>query len=280
MRPTTAESIRNTLTAALEQDEDVLLLGESVGRLGGVHQTSAGLLERFGEDRVVDTPLSEAGAVGLAVGLALGGKKPVVELVTGVERAAEQLAEAGAHADGDEFPIALVLRVPVGDLGDATGACPEGLLCELSGVRVVAPICPASASAALTNALASRGPTVVLETRSRFDERDAPSLPTGDDVTVVTWGAGLDAALEAAEQSAASIDLVALTTLAPLDLTELVASVQKTGRLVVVGSSRSYADRVLQTATREAFLYLESPPAHVVPQVTRIVAAIDASTTF
>ena len=73
---------------------------------------------------------------------------------------------------------------------------------------------------------------------------------------------------------------MALTTLAPLDTTQLVASVRKTGRLVVVGRSRSFADRVLQAVTREAFLYLESPPAHVVPQVTRIVAAIDASTTF
>lgn len=280
MRMTTAETLRTTLADALEADDGVVLLGESVGRLGGVHQTSAGLRERFGGERVIDTPLSEAGVVGLAVGLALGGRKPVVELVTGIERATEQLADAGAHATSDEFPMTLVVRVPVGAVGGNAGAAPEGLLAGIAGVRVVAPLCPASSAAAVTDGLASRTPTVVLETRARFDEREAPTAPTGDDVTLVAYAGGVDAALEAAATSRASVDVVLLTTLSPLDPSALLASVRKTGRVVVVGACSSYADRVLQLVTRDAFLYLESPPTHVAPDATRIVAAIDAVTTY
>ena len=277
--PTTAESIRNTLAEAMGADDRVVLLGESVGRLGGVHQTSAGLLDQFGPERVVDTPLSESGAVGLAVGLALGGKKPVVELVTGIERAAEQLADAAAHAAGDEFPVSLVVRVPVGDLGDAVGATPEGVLADIPGLTVVAPAGPASAAAAIEKGLASRTPTVLLETRARFDDRDDPDLPLGDAVTLATWGGGLDATLQAAAQLDGA-DVVLLTELAPLSCSALVESAQRTGRVVVVGACASFADRVLQYVTREAFLYLESPPARVVPDVAQIVAAVDASTSF
>ncbi len=289
-----AGAIQSTLAMAMEQDERVLLLGEAVGRMGGVHQTSQGLLERFGPERVIDTPLSEAGLVGLAVGLALGGKRPVVELVGPVTGALEQLAGEAAtvtRRSGGEFTVPLVVRVPIGPLpGGPSQIAPEGWLAAVEGLTVLVASDASDSAGLLQTALAQPGPTVLLEPRSMYVRRGRVSgeptpitaavLLPGDDVTVLAYGEGVSQALEAAQASSVSVEVIDLRSLRPLDEATLLTSVRKTGRAIVATRSPALAERLNQLLTREAFLYLESPPARCEPVAAALGGAITASVTF
>lgn len=287
-----AGAIQNTLSLAMEQDERVLLLGEAVGRMGGVHQTSQGLLERFGPERVIDTPLSEAGLVGLAVGLALGGKRPVVELVGPVTGALEQLASEAATVasrSGGEFSVPLVVRVPIGPLpGGPSEVAPEGWLAAVEGLTVLCASDASDTAGLLQTALSQPGPTVLLEPRSLYPRRGriegqptpttARVIQSGEQATVLAYGEGVQAAIEACQGQ--DVELIDLRCLRPLDQDTILASVRRTGRAIVATRSPALAERVNQLLTREAFLYLESPPTRAEPEASALAQAVSDSVFF
>lgn len=270
---TTAAAIRGTLFAAMQDDERVILLGENVGRAGGIGGTSAGLLEAFGEERVLDLPVAERGTVGLAVGLALAGKRPVVELSSSSRLLAvlEPLAEAAAL--GGDFSAPVVVRLPIGhEAGDRVDRPLADL--DIPGLRVVCASSAACAVALLKAALESDGPTVILEPRALYGSRRPSSEPAGfsstvarpgEHVTLAAFGSAVGAALEAAAQLEAegiSAEVLDLVSLSPLDAEALGASVRRTGRLVAVHPAEpALAAKIQRSATESAFLYLESPPA-------------------
>jgi pyruvate/2-oxoglutarate/acetoin dehydrogenase E1 component len=269
--PTTAEAIRDALRAALTDDPSVVLLGEGVGRSGGAGGSSAGLQNEH-PARVLDLPIADRANVGFALGLAIAGKRVVVELAGTGRLAAllEVLGEAGAVSAG-EFASTLVIRVPYGSGVPGLDAPVGRWLTALPGVRVVCPSSPAMAAGLLRQALGRSGPTVILEPRDLYGERGStmqlePHLRRqGQHVTLAAWGQGVEPALAAAEALAGEgieADVLDLVSLAPLDRTLLGARVRATGRLVVVHpDDHALARQVREVALDEAFLYLEAPLA-------------------
>jgi len=297
-----SRAIRDTLDELLTADERVMVIGEAVGVLGGVSGTTEGLLATHGASRVVDTPLSEAGLVGVAAGLGMGGRIPVIELPSAgrVFGALEQLlAEAGTLASrtGGEFSAPMVLRLPCGPAGDLQEASVVGLLLSAPGITVASASSPADAAGLLRAAVRHRGPLVLLEPLALYASRgpvtdalvpigQARTARTGDSVTALAWGADVAAALDAAEQAAEQgheVEVIDLRTLAPLDVRAVAESVRRTGRVLLVeGESpdRAAADRILRAATEAAFLYLEAPPALVSGGTAEVAAAMAASATY
>lgn len=276
---TLAAAIAATLAEALEHDASTLVLGETVGRSGGIAGTTRGLLDRFGPERVIDLPVADRGTIGLAVGLALGGRRPIVELSSTGRLLAvlEALAEAASVARAGEFAVPVVVRVPVGtEAGDQVDRAVADVLAGIAGLAVVSPSTPELAAALIRSACRARGPVVVLEPRALYGDRGpvgeghwplgaARLVREGDHVTLAAWGAGVHAAIDAAEALAAegiTADVVDLVSLAPLDRGLLGDRVRHTGRLVAVDpGDEGFARRLLRLATDEAFDFLEAPPA-------------------
>lgn len=275
--PTTATAIRDTLSTAMDADPAVMLLGDAVGRAGGIAGTSHGLLARFGAERVLDCPTADQGTLSLALGLALGGRKPVVELsdATGLAHGLQVLAEAGAAARG-EFACPLVVRVPVGGQAGRLDAPAAALLAPLDGITVAMASDADQAASLLRAALASRAPTVLLEDRALYGERGAHGAASatarvvreGTTATVATWGAGVSAALQVD-----GVEVLDLVQLSPLDVDALGASVRRTGRLIAAGEPH-LAALVLQHGLSAAFEYLESPLATCQATPDAIAAAV------
>lgn len=287
---TVSAAIRATLLAALQDRTDVVLLGEDVGRAGGVAGTTEGLADLHGTDRVIDLPVAEHGTVGLAVGMALAGMRPVISLSSTSRLLAviEPLAEAAA-LDG-EFTAPLVLRVPS---GTAAGERIDRALpiLDIAGLHVVAASSASAASALLDAALRASRPVVLLEPRSLYGSRRELAAPadlgrasvlrSGEHITFAAFGEAVHTALDAAEAletegiSAGVIDLVSL---APLDTHTLGEQLRGTGRLVVLHPGEpAVAERVIRAGVHEAFLYLESPPASAEATIESAVAAARAS---
>lgn len=275
MSATMRRTMVDALAAALETDPNVVVLGEMVGALGGVSGGTEGLRERFGAERVRDLPVAERGMVGLALGLALAGRRVVVELTSASRALAvtELLAEAAAIAATGEFPVHLVVRLPVGDeAGPRLDRPVTALLASVAGLSVISPSSAVQAGTLLTAALAAGRPVVILEPRALLEHRGgeagvglaARTVRDGRHLTLASWGAGVDVAVEAAEVLAAEgveAAVIDLVSLAPLDAATLGASVRATGRLVVLEPPGSdLAAQVLCVGLGEAFLYLESPP--------------------
>lgn len=254
------DAIRTALEEALEADPAVCVLGEDV-TYGGPFGATKGLAERFGPDRIRDTPISEATIVGLATGAALVGRRPVVEVMfmDFLTLAMDQLVNHAAklrYMSGGQLSVPLTLRVQggaVGGFGAHHSQSLEAWLTHIPGLKVVAPSSPADAKALLTAAILDSDPVVVLEhrglywTRGDVPEGTTPAIigraevrRTGDDVTIVAWSRMVGSALEAAESLAGngvSAEVIDLRSLLPLDLETVIASVQRTGRLVVTGEA-------------------------------------------
>jgi len=297
-----ARAIRDTLDELLITDPSVLVMGEAVGTLGGVAGTTEGLLAAHGPERVIETPLSESGLLGVAAGLAMGGRVPVLELPSAgrVHGALEQLLgeiSTLARRTGGEFLAPMVLRLPCGPAGTLQEAGVAGLLTSAEGLAVASPSTAGDAAGLLRAAVRHRGPVVLLEPLALYNSRGpVADLPTpigtahtarpGHHVTLLAWGAGVAAALAAAEQAATQgyeAEVIDLRSLAPLDLGTIAESVRRTGRVLVVesgGPDRALADRLLRAATDAAFLYLESPPALVAGGSDPIAQALIHSVTF
>ncbi|MBB3158056.1 pyruvate dehydrogenase E1 component beta subunit [Microbacterium proteolyticum] len=309
------------LARALEGDDKVLLMGEDIGKLGGVFRVTDGLQQRFGAQRVIDTPLAEAGIVGTAVGLALRGYRPVVEIqfdgfvYPAFDQIVCQVAKLHYRSNG-RIRMPLVLRIPwAGGVGAAEhhSESPEAYFVHTAGLRVVAASNPQDAYVMLRQAVASDDPVIFFEPKRLYhskgevdldvDLADAPPMHLahvareGTDATIVTYGAqvrtALDAAL-AAEDEGVSLEVIDLRSLSPIDMNTVAASVRKTGRVVVTHEAAREAGvgaEIVASVTEQCFEYLEAPPErvtghdipyppsklekHHVPDLDRILHAVD-----
>jgi pyruvate dehydrogenase E1 component beta subunit len=284
------EAVREALREALAGDERVFLMGEDVGRYGGCYAVSKGLLQTFGEERVRDTPLSESAFVGAAIGAALGGMKPVVEIMT-VNFSLlclDQIVNTAAalrHMSGGQFSVPVVIRMATGagrQLAAQHSHSLENWYAHVPGLRVVAPATLDDARWMLATALADPDPVLIFEhvllynVEGQLDSRitgvdidRAAVRRLGTDVSLITYGGSLPKTLAAAEQLAGlgiEAEVVDLRSLRPLDIDTVLASVRKTRRTVVVDEgwrSGSLAGEILARIAESAFYDLDAPPARV-----------------
>jgi 2-oxoisovalerate dehydrogenase E1 component beta subunit len=287
---TMGKALNLGLRRAMEDDPKVVLMGEDIGRLGGVFRITDGLQKDFGEARVVDTPLAEAGIVGTAVGLAMRGYRAVCEIqfdgfvFPAVNQIVTQVAKISARSQGRQR-MPLVIRIP---FGGGIGAVehhsesPEAYFAHTPGLKVVAVSNPVDAYWGIQQAIASPDPVVFLEPKRRYWEKadvdlDATPAPLfrsrvvrgGGDVTVLAYGPMVKTALQAAEAAAEegrSLEVIDLRTLAPLDLDPVVDSVRRTGRCVVVHEapvSLGLGAEIAARVTEQCFHSLEAPVLRV-----------------
>jgi pyruvate dehydrogenase E1 component beta subunit len=289
MKTSYRTAAHDALRDALRDDPRVVLMGEDVGRYGGTYAVSKGLLEEFGPERVRDTPLSELGFVGIGIGAALNGLRPVVEVMTVNFSllALDQIVNTAAalrHMSGGQFSVPLVVRMATGagrQLAAQHSHSLEPWYAHIPGIKVVAPATVADAYGMLGTALSDPDPVVIFEHVQLYNtSTDVEALaPTdishaairrsGSDVTVIAYGGCLPKALDAAnELSLAGIDceVLDLRVLRPLDDDTILESVRKTHRAVVVDEawrSGSLAAEVSARIVEEAFFDLDAPIARV-----------------
>jgi pyruvate dehydrogenase E1 component beta subunit len=285
-----AKALNAGLRRAMEDDPKVLLMGEDIGRLGGVFRITDGLLATFGEDRVLDTPLAESGIVGTAIGLALRGYRPVCEIQfdgfiwPGFDQITSQLAKLTNRLEGRQsFPV--VIRVPYGGhIGSIEhhSESPETYFAHTPGLRVVTPSTPNDGYWMIQQAISSPDPVVFFEPKSRYWPKgevdlEQPAVPlhasrvvrTGTDATLIGYGPMVSVLLAAAENAAAegrSLEVVDLRSLSPVDWEPVVASVEKTGRAVVAHEAPGFLGMGAEIAagiTERAFYSLEAPVLRV-----------------
>jgi pyruvate dehydrogenase E1 component beta subunit len=289
MKATYRTAVHDALRDALRDDPRVLLMGEDVGRYGGTYAASKGLLEEFGPERVRDTPLSELGFVGVGIGAALGGLRPIVEIMTVNFSllALDQIVNTAAtlrHMSGGQFSVPLVVRMATGagrQLAAQHSHSLEGWYAHIPGIKVVAPASVEDAYGMLPAALADPDPVIIFEhvglynTGAEVDSFAPTALcgaalrRRGDAATVITYGGSVPKALEAAAELAATgveCDVVDLRSLRPLDTATIVESVRRTHRAVVVDEAwrtGSLAAEVSAQIVEEAFFDLDAPVARV-----------------
>ena len=251
------DALRLALTEEMERDEAVFCVGEGIGERGGSYKVTEGLLARFGPNRVIDTPLSEAGFVGLGVGAAIAGQRPVVEvlfidfLMLAMDQVVNQAAKY-RFMSGGEGRVPLVVRTQ-GGAGNSLAAqhsqSLEGLLYQIPGLKVVMPSTPADAKGLLVASIRDEDPVFFIEHKLLYmTEGDVPEEPyeiplgqadvkrAGTDVTLVAWSHMVLKSLQAAEEletEGVSVEVLDLRTLVPMDREAIFQSVRKTGRLVV-----------------------------------------------
>jgi pyruvate dehydrogenase E1 component beta subunit len=256
---TMIQAITDALACELASDENVVMFGEDVGKNGGVFRATEGLQEKFGEDRVFDTPLAESGIAGLAFGLALEGYRPVPELqffgfvFEAMDEVVAQMARTRYRMGGTRN-LPITIRSPFGGgvhTPELHSDNLEGLIAQSPGIRVVIPSNPYDAKGLLISAIRSNDPVVFLEHmklyRSFREEvpEESYTVPLdkaavtreGTDISIITYGAMVREAIKAADNLAKeniSVEIVDLRTVAPLDIETIIASVEKTGRVVVV----------------------------------------------
>ncbi|TAK18175.1 MAG: alpha-ketoacid dehydrogenase subunit beta [Myxococcaceae bacterium] len=285
------QAVNDALRLELKRDPRVVLLGEDIGKVGGVFRVTQDLYKEFGADRVIDTPLSEGGIIGAAIGMALYGMRPVPEIqfsdfiFPAFDQIVSELAKF-RYRSGGEFPAKMVIRTPVGGGirgGHYHSQSPEAYFIHTPGLKVVCPSNPYDAKGLLLSALRDEDPVLFFEpkriyraARSEVPEGDytvplsqAKVVRPGQHVTVLAWGAMLYEAIEAANQAAAQgidTEVVDLRTLWPVDIDTIVASVKKTGRVVVVHEAPKtcgFGAELVALINEKAFLHLEAPPVRV-----------------
>src|SRR4051812_7300853 len=324
-RITLAKGLNMGLRRAMEDDPKVLIMGEDVGKLGGVFRITDGLQKDFGEDRVIDSPLAESGIVGTAVGMAMRGYRPVVEIqfdgfvYPAYDQIVCQVAKIHFRSKG-RLKMPMVIRIP---FGGGIGAVehhsesPEAQFAHTPGLKVVACSNPVDGYWMIQQAIACDDPVIFLEPKRQYhaDKADLDETATpdplftsrvvrpGTDVTVLAYGPTVKTALKAAEASAsdgsASLEVIDLRTLSPLDMAPVFESVRKTGAAVVVheahvnlGLGAELAARI----TEQCFYSLESPVLRVgafdtpypasrieeewLPDLDRLLDAVDRTTRY
>lgn len=289
MKTSYRTAVHDALRDALRDDPRVVLMGEDVGRYGGTYAASKGLLDEFGPERVRDTPLSELGFVGIGIGAALGGLRPIVEVMTVNFSllALDQVVNTAAalrHMSGGQFSVPIVIRMATGagrQLAAQHSHSLEPWYAHIPGIKVVAPATVADAYGMLGAALADPDPVVIFEHVQLYNtSSDADALtPTdiahaavrrnGSDVTMIAYGGSLPKALDAAnELSLAGIDceVIDLRVLRPLDNETILESVRKTHRAVVIDEAwrtGSLAAEISARIVESAFFDLDAPVARV-----------------
>lgn len=288
---TLVQAVNRGLREALRQDPDVLLLGEDIGVNGGVFRATEGLYKEFGADRVIDTPLSETGIVGTAVGMALYGLKPVAEIqfLDFIYPAFDQIVSELAkfrYRSGGQYPCHVVVRAPYG--GGVKGGLyhsqsTEAFFCHTAGLKVAIPSTPADAKGLLLTAIHDEDPVMFFEPK-RIYRSVSGEVPDGDyrvpfgearlvregtDVSLYAYGAMIPPTMEAADALAndgISAEVLDLRTLVPLDEAAVVASAEKTGRAVIVHEAARFCGFGAELAAilaEQAFYSLKAPVARV-----------------
>ena len=286
------QAVNSALRTEMRNDEDVVVLGEDVGKVGGVFRVTQGLFDEFGDQRVIDTPLAEGGIIGTAIGMALYGLRPVPEIQFAdfIFPAFDQIVSEAAkfrYRSGGEYTVPMVIRTPVGGGirgGHYHSQSPESLFIHTAGLKVVCPSNPYDAKGLLLSAIRDDDPVLFFEPKRvyRAVKMDVPedeyTIPIGkakvvregEDVTVIAWGAMLFEALasadEVGEDNGISAEVIDLRTLWPVDIDTIVESVKKTGRVVIVHEAPKacgFGAELMSLITEKCFVHLEAPPVRV-----------------
>lgn len=285
-----AQALNGALRRALADDDRVLIFGEDVGKLGGVFRITDTLQSEFGEERVFDTPLAESGIVGISVGLALAGWRPVPEIqfdgfsYPALDQVISHVAKYRFRSAGT-VSLPIVLRIPCsGGIGAAEhhSESPETYYAHTAGLKVVIPSTPIDAFNLLLASIRDPDPVIFFEPKSRYWSKESGELePNGLPIgrarilregahgTLVTWGGMVARSLEAAEAAAedgVELEVIDLRSLVPLDVDTLIASARKTGRVVVVHEAPmtvGFGAEVVARVVEDAFEYLEAPVLRV-----------------
>jgi pyruvate dehydrogenase E1 component beta subunit len=294
MRANMVQALNAALSAAMDKDEQVVILGEDVGVDGGVFRVTDGLLKRFGPDRVMDTPLAESGIVGAAIGMAATGLRPVAEIqfMGFIFPAYNQIISHMArlrHRTRGRFTAPLVLRMPYGAGVRALelhSESTEALLCHIPGLTIVVPSNPYDAKGLLQAAIRSEDPVIFLEPKRLYragkqeipDEayevplRQAKIIREGEDLTIICWGAMAPLVQEAAEsleKEGIFPEVIDLRTLSPFDRTTVIESVKRTGRAAVVHEAQrtgGLGAEISAVIHESAMLHLEAPVRRITGQ--------------
>jgi pyruvate dehydrogenase E1 component beta subunit len=272
----------------MEKDPRVLLLGEDVGANGGVFRVTEGLQKRFGEKRVVDTPLAESGIIGTAIGLAMGGLRPVPEiqfdgfLGPAYDQICSHAARMRTRTRG-AFPVPLTIRIPVGGgihAPELHSDSPEAIYAHTPGLKVVMPSSPYDAKGLLIASIRDPDPVMFFEPKRIYrafreevpeDEYVLPigkarTVCEGNELTIVSWGASVVQCMQAIEKSGKDIELIDLRTIYPFDIDAIEESVKKTGRCVVVHEAPltcGFGAEISARIMERCFLHLEAPVQRV-----------------
>ncbi len=288
---TLLQAVNHALKDEMARDESVVVLGEDVGKNGGVFRATEGLQEQFGEDRCFDTPLAESGIIGTAIGMAVYGLRPVPEIQFSdfIYPAFDQIVSEAAkmrYRSGGEFTVPMTIRTPTGGGirgGHYHSQSPEAYFCHTPGLKVVMPSTPYDAKGLLISSIRDEDPVLFLEPKRIYrsikeEVPDGPyTVPLGEarlvregrDVTVVTWGAMVsicEKAAEAAQSKEISAEIIDLRTLLPLDEDAFLESVRKTGRCVVVQEAPricGLASEIAAIVSEKAIESLEAPVLRV-----------------
>lgn len=276
------QAINLALKEEMQRDKDVVLLGEDVGRDGGVFRVSEGLLDIFGPERVIDTPLAESGIAGAAIGMSLYGLKPVAEIqflgfiYPAIDQIFSHASRVRSRSRG-RFTCPLVIRTPYGSgikAPELHSESTEAFFCHMPGIKVVVPSSPYYAKGLLISSIRDPDPVIFLESTRlyRLIKEDVPEgeytvplgrarvVQEGGDVTVIAWGSMLHRALQAAEGFDAEV--IDMMTLNPFDEETIFKSVKKTGRVVIVHEAPKtcgFGAELSATIAEDAMLYLKAP---------------------
>ena len=282
------QAINLALIQEMEKDPRVLLLGEDVGANGGVFRVTEGLQKRFGEKRVVDTPLAESGIIGTAIGLAMGGLRPVPEiqfdgfLGPAYDQICSHAARMRTRTRG-AFPVPLTIRIPVGGgihAPELHSDSPEAIYAHTPGLKVVMPSSPYDAKGLLIASIRDPDPVMFFEPKRIYrafreevpeDEYVLPigkarTVCEGNELTIVSWGASVVQCMQAIEKSGKDIELIDLRTIYPFDIDAIEESVKKTGRCVVVHEAPltcGFGAEISARIMERCFLHLEAPVQRV-----------------
>lgn len=321
---TLVQAVTDALRTKLSEDETTLVLGEDVGKNGGVFRATDGLQEEFGEDRIVDTPLSEAGIVGTSIGLAINGFKPIVEIqflgfiYPAYEQIMTHVSRIRMRTVG-RYSVPMVIRAPYGAgirAPEIHSDSTEALFTSMPGLKVVCPATPYDAKGLLIAAIEDPDPVLFLESMRSYrsfkevvpsesytvEIGKARCVSEGTDVTLIAWGAMVQVAQKAAtaaQERGISCEVLDLRTLYPLDRETIAASVQKTGRAVIVHEAAAMGglgNDLVTLINDTAFLYLRAPIArvtgfdvpvplfaledHYIPTPERVLATIQRTVEF
>lgn len=321
---TLVQAVTDALRTKLSEDETTLVLGEDVGKNGGVFRATDGLQEEFGEDRIVDTPLSEAGIVGTSIGLAINGFKPIVEIqflgfiYPAYEQIMTHVSRIRMRTMG-RYSVPMVIRAPYGAgirAPEIHSDSTEALFTSMPGLKVVCPATPYDAKGLLIAAIEDPDPVLFLESMRSYrsfkevvpsesytvEIGKARCVSEGTDVTLIAWGAMVQVAQKAAmaaQERGISCEVLDLRTLYPLDRDTIAASVQKTGRAVIVHEAAAMGglgNDLVTLINDTAFLYLRAPIArvtgfdvpvplfaledHYIPTPERVLATIQRTVEF
>ncbi|MEC0214002.1 alpha-ketoacid dehydrogenase subunit beta [Paenibacillus ehimensis] len=294
---TMIQAIKDAMRVELQRDPNVVIFGEDVGKVGGVFRATEGLQAEFGENRVFDTPLAESAIGGMAVGMAIQGFRPIMEIqfVGFIFEAFDQIAVQAArmrYRSGGRYNAPITIRTPFGGGVKAAELHTdplEGLMVQTPGIKVVVPSNPYDAKGLLISAIRDNDPVFFMEHlnlyrsfRAEVPEGEytvpigkANVVREGSDVTIITYGAMVHTSLKAAEEiektRGAKVEVIDLRTLMPLDIDTIVESIKKTNRAIVVQEAQKTAGiaaEVIAQINEKAILHLEAPVLRVAPPDT------------